>query len=85
MPTALDVSAQTDARVLSSGDNSTLSQCKVENIAPAMSTSSNNDIFGVVSISGDFPAGLALKLAEVVSPDGESKCTARSVECQQWF
>ena len=42
-----------------------------------MSTSSNDNVFGVVLISGDLPAGLALKLPEVVSPDGESECTAR--------
>ena len=82
MPAALDVSAETDARVLSSGDDSALSQCEVEHIAPVMATSSNNDILGVVSLSGNFPAGLALKLAKVVSPDGESKCTARSGKCQ---
>lgn len=82
MAAALNVSAETDTRVLSSGDNSTLSQCEVEDVAPAMSTSSNDNIFGVVSLSGNFPASLALKLAEVASPDGESKCTARSIICQ---
>jgi hypothetical protein len=43
-----------------------------------MSTSSNDDIFGIISLSGDFPSSLAFELTEVASPNGERKGTARS-------